>query len=310
MRWSSVPVVFAAVSLLLGMVAPGASARPRNGAIAYVASSPQELFTVRVDGGPSRALTRPNGGGPTYPGSPEWSPRGRTLVTVTGSMSRIETISADGRRRRTVPVAGVEWLEHPTWSADGKAIAFAGCARIVFTDIDECARHAVYRVAQDGSDLRQLAYGAEPTWSADGRVIAFRHEIEVAGEPFGRCYELALMAPDGSDVRRVAAGPEGGRCMRDVPQGFTPDGRGLVVSRSPHIYTVRLDGSGSRRLIKAPRGRPIIHAQYSPDGRHLAWIQPDPQTGGALYTRPAAGGKARRIKTRAYVAAFDWQPLP
>lgn len=79
------------------------------------------------------------------------------------------SMSADGRDLRRV-TGDTVWEEDPTWSPDGRKIAFAGTP-------PRGSRRDIYVVNADGSGLRKLLLNdsdnREPEWSPDGSRIAF-----------------------------------------------------------------------------------------------------------------------------------------
>jgi Tol biopolymer transport system component len=82
----------------------------------------------------------------------------------------VHTIRADGTARRPILIRGA----NPTWSPDGKKLAFVSVT---------AARNAEIAIANaDGSGRRELtrtaAAEAAPAWSPDGRYIAFERGRE------------------------------------------------------------------------------------------------------------------------------------
>src|SRR5271167_4501594 len=91
------------------------------------------------------------------------SPDGRTLaIDLQGSIWTLPV--AGGKATRITDVFND--ARQPTWSADGKWIAFQGYRDGVYH---------IWEVAADGSSQRQLTWGAyddrEPAWSHDGTHI-------------------------------------------------------------------------------------------------------------------------------------------
>jgi Tol biopolymer transport system component len=189
----------------------------------------------------------------------------------------------------------------PTWSPDGRKIAFVGDG-------------VIYVMNADGSGKRRLTPNAAhfrpdfgpdfgPAWSPDGRKIAFdtlRHAGPHAcsdGYPSAGCNrEIYVMNADGSGQRRLTRDP-------GIDQGVTwsPDGRELLFHRAKYpplapkrgalsgFYVMNADGSGQRRLAAATGT-----AAWSPDGRMIAFRR---GTGNArdVYVINADGSGLRRL---------------
>jgi Tol biopolymer transport system component len=125
----------------------------------------------------------------------------------------------------------------PTWSADGRAIAFDRSVR---------GTRQIRRKAADGGRSRTIARRACcPVWSPDGRTIAFLK----TGAP----RSLWLMRSDGRGKHLVPGVPRG---QEIVDLAWSPDGRYLAYyvycCRESGIYVTRLDGAYREHLWWGP----------------------------------------------------------
>jgi TolB protein len=124
-----------------------------------------------------------------------WSPDGRQIAYIEfhhpglGGLLYVVNADGTGKRRVTRPLA-VD-LGVPSWSPDGRTLAFTG--------------GGIYTVHADGTELRKLtgpAYG--PTWSPDGRQIAFISERDDLAH---HASDVFVMNADGSGQRNLTHTP-------------------------------------------------------------------------------------------------------
>jgi Tol biopolymer transport system component len=181
-------------------------------------------------------------------------------------------------------------------------IAFAG---------DQTGRFEIYRMRQDGTGVRRLSHRGANTnslfsdWSPDGRWIAFDSQHAEA------TVELFVMSRNGDQQRQVT---HGGSFNGDP--SFSPDGSRLVFERVPNsgccfnLYSIRLDGSGLRKLTHFTRETFASEPEYSPDGRLIAFMKfPPGGSKSALFVMRASGGGVHRV-TRQWLDAGhpSWSP--
>ncbi len=200
----------------------------------------------------------------------------------------------------------------PTWSPDGRKIAFVGDGKIYVMNADGSGKRRL-TAGTAGTGARDFRPDGGPAWSPDGRKIAFgtlRHAGPFAcsdGHPSAGCnWELYVMNADGSGQRRLTRDP-----AADGGATWSPDGRKLLFQSRPYrasrpkpgalpgFNVMNADGSGRRRLAAATGA-----AAWSPDGRMIAFSR---GSGSArdVYVINADGSGQRRLT---HSPGMDLQP--
>jgi Tol biopolymer transport system component len=167
-------------------------------------------------------------------GDPAWSPDDRQLAFA--GYRGIRVVNADGTGLRQL---SRDRDASPTWSHDGRTIAFSREVRKVFH---------VFRMRADGTGPRRLAVNAaSPAFSPDGRTIAFLRNA------------IWLMDADGGRQRRV---PRTGNGPVDL--AWSPDGRYLAYQyRHDKIYLIGL--AGTKRRLLPTYGADISGIDWGPN---------------------------------------------
>lgn len=205
------------------------------------------------------------------------------LVVVVGAASAFGTV-----RDLLFGTARTATYSHPSWSPDGRTIAFT-----VFRWPDGAPE--LYLMNADGSGQRTLkgtgqTWGQTLAWSPDGRKLAFVRERD-------RRNDVYVINADGSAQRRLANGvrltgnvgpapapawsPDGrqiafvsdrdGRTFAPDTPGIRDDiARDRAARDGPEIYVMNADGSSQRRLTRNAfyDGAPV----WSPDGQRIAFV--------------------------------------
>jgi Tol biopolymer transport system component len=219
-----------------------------------------DLWRVNADGSGDRRLF-------SAADHPVWSPTGRRLLFrdfVGGEdgevVGALKVAWPDGSNVRTLfrgeAIDGQHAL--PTWSPDGKWIAF---------NIWRGENHRLYVIRSDGSHLRRLIDGTYPAWSPNGKLIAFERFRRQ------RPYSIWVISPTGKHLRRLAAS---GECPSWSPRSkrvaFLTDNTGL--GHPSRLVVVGADGQSRKGLAQA-------------DGCYAGWAEPSPpvwsRDGGSIY---------------------------
>jgi len=164
--------------------------------------------------------------------------------------------------------------EWPTWSPDGKRLAFVGGAD---------SRSELYIISAGGHGLRRLTHNnvsdGTPAWSPSGRTILFSRKRGAGGG-----HQLMLVSPTGTGVRALP--------LHGGEPAWSPDGEHIAWARAvkgareetDNIWIADSDGS-TRQLTHEHVGVASHHPTWSPDGRTIAFMR----------SPPAAAGKGASI---------------
>jgi TolB protein len=150
-------------------------------------------------------------------------------------------VRADGGDRRRIFQAPACCVGSPTYSPDGKRIAFSGTPRSE-------EKYGIWTIRSDGTDLRRLTThyrDGSPSYSPDGRWIAFQRRRGDKG--------IVMMRADGTRERTLS------NTFFNFAPAFAPAGDRIAALRVSFTPTkeacgsaVVLTRSGSQVNVLAP----------------------------------------------------------
>ncbi|CAN5741801.1 basic secretory protein-like protein [soil metagenome] len=245
-----------------------------------------------------------------------WDPSGERFVVPAISKGKAVLAilnASNGNRERQIVVDGADEVLNPTWSQDGRRVAFSGLVG-GFNDL------FVYDLT--ANTLRRLTNDPyaemDPAFSPDGRSIAFatdrfttKLDVLEIGQP-----RIAVLDVESGTVREVG----GFAGAKNIGPQWTPDGRGLFFLSDrggiTNLYRLTVDGgtpvqltnlvtgvSGITALSPAmsSSGGRVIFSAYEDDGYNVYALETEtqltgtapvdlPRNAGVLPPRTAAAG--------------------
>ena len=148
----------------------------------------------------------------------------------------ILTILANEKIVDEIPFKNLGEIYSPTWSPDGRFVAFSGLAG---------GKTDIYIYDMGSKSLRQLTddlYGdLQPAWSPDGHSVAFvtdRFGTDLSLLSYGN-YELALIEPESGKIRRLPSFPS----AKNINPQWSPDSKSVyfLSDRNGKSDIYRLD---------------------------------------------------------------------
>ena len=256
-----------------------------------------EIYVMDADGGNQQNLTNNR----AEDVSPSWSPDGKQIAFMSRRdghvidgfpTSEIYLMDADGGNPQNLTNdRNDDW--YPSWSPDGKQIAFAS---------RRDGNYEIYVMDADGSNPQNLTNNPlndrGPSWSPDGKQIAFasRRDGHFENE-LAITYEIYVMDADGGNQQRLTENRK-----NDWEPSWSPDGKRIAFQsdrkgdlQNFETYVMDADGGNPQRLTENR-----VHDKepsWSPDGERIAFwsYRPGHFQSAEIYVMDADGDNLQNL---------------
>ena len=216
------------------------------------------------------------------------------------SSYEIYVMEVDGNNQRRL-TNHPNWDTSPSWSPDGKWIAFTSDRdeHVIDNNPGGLPNFEIYVMDADGGNQQNLTNDPDndssPSWSPDGKRIAFSSDRD------GN-YEIYVMDADGNNPQRLTDND-----FFDTSPSWSPDGKRIVFMSwrdghfigefglSSEIYVMDADGGNEQRLTENRKSD--SSPSWSPDGKWIAFIsdRKGDNVNYEIYVMDADGGNQRRL---------------
>lgn len=306
LRTLSFRLTLAFVTVVAGLSVVGGAcpAGDRMGLIAFTRAD--GLYVMRTDGSGVRRIMS---AGPEalYGGGAAWSPDGTRLVYA--SWKGIWLMDVNGRNQVRVATGGEPYsigsglfspsptnFGSPTWSPDGR--------RIAFTAFEGAQNRDIWIMNADGSSRHRLRktpyFEGEVDWSPTGGRLVFDSGSWVS--------DVYVITTNGTGLRNLT--PGGGWVGSGQPS-WSSDGRRIAFARPSGIWVMDAGGRSKRRLTSNRAADSV--PDWSPDGRRIAFVsrlELGKDGSGEIYViNPDGTGVRRLTHNRVGEGAPAWQPV-
>lgn len=281
---------------------------PDGQRIAYHSKKRGGIWLVSALGGTPRQLTETGS-------RPVWSPDGSSIAFQSGfvaevytaralSPSTISIVPAQGGTPKQISQPGNPAGGHssPSWSSDGKRIAF---------EVNNYISAAVWSMSVAGGDQKKIVDGGEPVYAADGRYIYF-----TTGHNGGGQLSSIQISPAGDPIGKPTVVLEPGAGTMLAAPAISHDGNRILYSANrivSNLWSVPLaangDAAGSPSVFSSDTSQRNSIPRFTPDGSKVALNRWRSGTSSDIWVADADGKNLKQLTNNTSLdSQASWLP--
>ena len=203
-------------------------------------------------------------------GGISWSPDGKSLTFAAkaGEKDAIHLVKTDDDGIEKIIKPDMDAVYSPDWSPDGTKILFSGIESgkldLFTVDIETLEYHRLTNDFFDEAGARWSPDGTQIVFSSDRLDVPYEYSIGQQSET----YNLFVIDPDGSNLRRITSSP-----FNDQNPDWSPDGLNIVFNSDrngvDNLYYLNLENMSVKPLTNLLGG--ASYPDWSPDGSKIAF---------------------------------------
>ena len=281
--------------------AQGLTSAVKNGPIYFdnfdSTTKTHDIYSIGAGGAGLKNVTSSSTADESEPAA---SPNGKQIAFLSnrgGNTFHLFVMNSKGGGARALAGGGVAQAA-PTWSPNGKLIAFSRCTAID-PDGGGCTHAQIAQIGANGRGVKVLskagagAVDSRPAWAPNGKSLVFQR-ADAAG-----AVSLWTLNATGKSQRRIV---NDGSDI-DLNPAYLPNGKQIVFASDSGgheaLWTVAPNGRNKKKLLEethdpadATTGAGTQNPAVSPNGKQIVYT-----AAGDLWTVAITGKGAKRLTT-------------